>query len=335
MRMRRLSIAQTLKPAGLLSPWKPGLASATESSGWITYSFDDSGDTAGKIWVVDRHAVAAWSWAVFVFAVGFGWWFGRRTWFATATIFGTVTAIALIVPAAWAPMTAAVWLGLVVGQLLTRIWSPARSAVSVAAGGSESTSRTKRLVTAGTAICLFAIFALRNSVRADEPASSPTQPSRSDIRQVLIPVDKDQHPTGGLYFLAESFYDELVRDTAQAKIAKPQYLITKAVYQAQIGRDAANGELTSGDWQAAFDIESLSDRASLQFPFDSQSAALVPDGIKVDGQAGVFHWDEKQHSLAIELARVVGAMWKCCCDRSAGAADLNLQFPRRRQPSLI
>ncbi len=73
------------------------------------------------------------------------------------------------------------------------------------------------------------------------------------------------------------------------------------MYQAQIGRDAANGELTSGDWQAAFDIESLSDRASLQFPFDSQSAALVPDGIKVDGQAGVFHWDEKQHSLAIEL----------------------------------
>ena len=289
------------KTAWLQSPWKSGEHNSPSGrEGWNTYQFDDSTDSPGKIWIVDQHSLSAWAWAVFVLVVGFGWWLGRQRILWNVAAVGAFTALALLVPAALAPIGAAAWMGFIVGKIAAWIRQPASSTATAKPSASESTSKTKKLA-AATAVGLIAICAVHNAVRADESSSSSAASPASEIRQVLIPIDQQQHPTGGLCYLPESFYEELVRATADAKIAKPQYLITRSTYKAQIGRDAATSDLTSGDWQTAFDIESLAEGAVMQFPFDSQGAALVPEGIKIDDKAASFHWEQKQHSLAIEL----------------------------------
>ena len=115
-----------------------------------------------------------------------------------------------------------------------------------------------------------------------------------------MPVDKDGQPSGGLYYLSQAIRDELLHTTGNSVTPAP-YLITRAIYTAGPNDQLKTTDQHTGHWHADFDIESLAEQAQLQMPLGFDGAALVPDGIKLDGQPAEFRSDDRHQNLIVEL----------------------------------
>ncbi|HTQ40496.1 MAG TPA: hypothetical protein VMJ32_15835, partial [Pirellulales bacterium] len=249
--------------AGLQSPWKAAdQYPLIDSAAWTSYCFDGA-ESDDRIWIADKQSLTAWAWSLFVLAVAVRWWFGKQSLALDIALLGTATVIALLIPAAWTPLSAALWLGLFAGPLM--VWVAHRSQLQQAdfTPQAVSSSTPSKLVTATFVLGFFMALAAHRLVQAEETesaAASPHAQSSSPVRQVLVPVDPDGHPTGGLDYLPEAFYDELLRLTP-APSAPPQYLITRAIYapRAEQSPNAKSSDPPAGNWQATFEMESLAD----------------------------------------------------------------------------
>ena len=103
------------RPSGVSSPWKPDASQLlSDAAGWTIHRFDGLGDAPGQIWV-DVPALSAWAWSVFVLAMAARWTLGRRNVTLDIALLGIATAVALLMPAPSAPISAAAWLGLITG----------------------------------------------------------------------------------------------------------------------------------------------------------------------------------------------------------------------------
>ncbi|HEY2882462.1 MAG TPA: hypothetical protein VGJ15_08515, partial [Pirellulales bacterium] len=283
--------------------------------GWTNYRFTGLGDSPARIWIVDERSISAQAWSLFVLTLAARWWIGRRSISFNIGTMGLATAAALLISTAWIPFTSAIWLGLCAGTLL--VWALPKLPERIVASqlSSSETPTTSRFVSAATGACFVLFLVCQSFVLAQESADTPPQLARpaSEVFQVLIPIDKNRQPTGGLYHLPVAFYDELLRRTDTESPAPPKYLITQAKYRGAIVGNAGSIDFAGSDWRGEFEIESMSDRAVVRLPLGGDGTALVPDGVQVDGRPQPFRWDEASGRLEVELHR-------------SGAHQLHVEF---------
>jgi len=287
--------------AGLQSPWKSVPEDQWSDNGnWRCYRFDGSG-AADRLWIADKHLFWSWTWSLFVVAVALRWRVGNGRLLLDIGLLGIATVVALVIPAPWAPLSAAVWLGIVGGQLMAWISLRTRIRNSVATSADDSATTVAGMATALSLVVVAAILAGHGFAKADEAESSllHTVGPQSGSR-VLVPIDHDGQPTGGFYYVPEAFRDELLRATV-GESSPPQYLVIRASYRPHTGQASWTGEPNSGDWEAEYTIESLMDHAELKLPLGFDGAALVPNGVTVDGQPAAFGSDDRNQNLLVAL----------------------------------
>ncbi len=281
---------------GLKSPWTIPGEKPAGIAGWTRYVFDDGGKLPGRLWLANRQTELVCFWATLLFASGLSWFAGSRPREWSVAVLAFALAVALIAPPAWIPITSAVWLGLASGRVLILI-RPSSTVAQISNERSRLAFKLEKM--APTTFVVLAVLVASASSAAPTDGVKLAEVN-SNVRQVLIPIDDMQKPTGGNYFLTPAFYDEFVRATDDGPPTS-DYLIRTAKYFAEAGSRSASAEASAGDWLAEYEIDSAVDNAEFKFPFDRQSIALFPDGAAVDGKSKPFSWDSKSRQITVGL----------------------------------
>jgi hypothetical protein len=237
------------------------------ADGWAAYSFEGSVDTSAGVWIRDSSRTTAWAWAAFLAALSLRWFArGTRPLLVLFTFVASAVA-ALLVPLAIAPITSAIWLGFLAGQLALTC----QRAFHLR----ESETPAIKVVAGLTAVLLLVL---------DLPTHSIVQAENSPVASVLIPVDSNGKPTDAEYFVPEAFYDELVRRTPELGQPSPSWLLCSARYDADV-QSRETSALSFGDWMGTFNVYALRDYCDVDLTLGDRGAVLVPNSVTLDGQA--------------------------------------------------
>jgi hypothetical protein len=293
------STTKQTNPFTLQSPWNGSLnQQSSDDSNWSSYCFDGAGAT-DQIWIANTQLLVSWAWSLFLFTFASRWWFGNRNLSVEIALLGCATVGTLLIPASWAPLGAAVWLGLAAGKLVA--WASSYILPTDAATARPVAPAVLSQKTVAT-ISLIALLAALTSQGFATEANDETGTSQSTIERadtkIFIPTDQDGHSTGGLCYVPEAFHDELLRATG-GNDAAPQYVIISASYGPLTSK--STNDPAYGDWQAKYVIQSLVDHAQVKLPLGFDGAVLVPDAIKVDGQPAQFGSDNQSRSTLVTI----------------------------------
>jgi hypothetical protein len=288
-------------------PPNPVSASDSSTTGWSHYRFDALGPSGASVWIADKVKLTAWAWTLFLLSAAAGWTIGRRGAAIQIATFGFGASLAMLVPVQWVPLSASIWLGLVAGRLALLL--AARFQNRLVPRASNVDFMSARLapaatISAGLVLLLFA----RGVLCAEE---TPVERSgQSDRYGVLVPVDAQGHPAGDFYYLPEKFYAQLEQSTP-ADQPQASYVIVQARYHTipaakvigGVARENSDAlvEASTRNWQADLEIESFSDHTIARLPIGLIGAALLPDGVQLDGQQAPIRTDNTHRFLCLDL----------------------------------
>ncbi|HEY2881234.1 MAG TPA: hypothetical protein VGJ15_02345, partial [Pirellulales bacterium] len=296
----RDSHAGTAKPGQNvepIAPWKSTDRDLLPSNvGWSTIELAGASNRGTQISIVRRQTLLVWGWSLLVCTIAARWWQGHREIAIDLAVLAAVSAVALLVPAAYSILVGSIWLGFVCGSVMVYLQPYFEIPASSQAAKAGAKSGSRKLATVAGLI-MVAVCIWQGLARADETTANDQLP----LYRILVPVDANQMPTGGSYYLPERLRDILLRDYSAQTLAPPEYLICRAAYFAGAANTAGNETIAGGSWQAVFEIESLAEHAQFQTPIGFAGSMLVPDGIAVDGKPAAMHSIETKQMGAIEL----------------------------------
>jgi len=307
-------------------PWSQTTArDALEAmpQGWNAYRFQLSQSGEPSIRIARGAAVSALAWSFFLAALAFGAWFGSRRpgtlWLAGAL----AGAISVLLPAAFAPLAAAFFLGCMFCLAMTMTRLPAPVAVS-AERHSATRSHARLAQPVATLLLIAAAVHFNVQLRGEPPASTPTltpptlapgaprstpplagssadDTSRASgpVHRVIVPVDDSQQPHGGKYYIAEDFYSQLYRQAALANGTPKGWLLAKPRYQGQLVRDPVSKHLSMPSLKAVFDLHVLQSQAPLRIPFPRDGSASPVASARLDGRPIALVWSAASDAIVL------------------------------------
>ncbi len=150
------------------------------------------------------------------------------------------------------------------------------------------------------ALVATAIVAMGVAARGAEPAGN-SPPTPTPLHRVFIPVDSQQQPTGGKFYVPQELYDRLHRRAAAAA-ARPQgWLISGATYRGVLVPGNGSDRLRVEELSAVFDLQVFSQTARVEIPLLLKEANLVPDGALLDGRVIQPEWETNHGGLTLEI----------------------------------
>ncbi len=273
------------QPAEMRAPWTLGAApeiKPADNRGWTAYRLETYERLPVQLKFVQRRTMQLLGWVTFLLLVAVGWWrYGTRP-VALVVLAGGFGFVSLVVAEAYIPVTS----GAVLAMLFCLGYRIVRRQY-VEPWQTNSRSDLPSTVSVAAAFRTIVWFALIVGAvcAAAAGAESPS------VHRVLIPVDAQRQPTGDMYYLPKTLYDQLHRAAAEVSIQPRGCLITGATYRGVLSRDAASGGLAMGQLSARFDLKVFGTTARVRLPFIPSDAEIVPDGILLDGRVTQPNWE--------------------------------------------
>ncbi len=267
----------------------------TDRAGWTLYQLE-SVDVPRRFWILRQDAIVAAGCALFLIAAVGIWWTAESRWRVNCSLLVLAAAFAMLIPAWLAPVGSGVFLGILSGWFLR--WSAQRRIRHQAA----STARSPGITGTGanlTALLVVVSLAGPRMANSAEPKAIGETPAKRPVYNVVVPVDKQDRPTGDNIFVPQPLYDELFARAARPDGKTQDGLLTSAIYHGSVARDAGETLTVSTDWTAQFDLQTFVDGSRIQIPFGGEGAHLVPDGVRLDGRSTEFDWKNSGRSLGI------------------------------------
>jgi hypothetical protein len=278
------------------------LAAAAEPAGWTAYRLDLADLARGRLAVVHAATIHAVGWLIFLLAAAVGLWkLAGRPVVATA-LAGALGIVAMMCSSCFIPIASAALLGvlfcLVAGLLRgLRAVRPAGRLPGPDASDQDLPSTISGVLPSGTAVCLAVVLGWAGPLPAALPGKAPPPPYN-----VFVPVDAQEKPSGGKYYVPEPLYEQLyVR--AGARTEKPQgWLIVDAAYRASLSKEAASQRWLVDQLTADFALRVFDATARVRIPFHRDEATLLPDESRLDGRPVQPEWDADGGGLVVEVA---------------------------------
>ena len=301
------------------SPWDearlPGYE-AGDTQGWTRYRLPVNELAAAGV-VVTQHATLHLAGAfVLLLVVALSWWQAGDRPLLLLAVAGVLAVAALLVSVAMIPLASGALLG-VLFCLLMRLLRPPRTAPPASpshAAPIDMPSTVTGFVQVGVVLLALVALLLGSAARGAEPEQPASPPKESAAKAaaatkaaaaaqpVFIPIDEHQQPTGGKYYVPESFYDRLYRRAA-VLAEKPQgWLITAATYRASLATEAVSQRLAVEQLSVDFDLQVFSQAVRVRLPFRREETKLLPDQSLLDGRPVQPEWEADGSALVVEIA---------------------------------
>lgn len=306
--------------------------SSTESAptnplpGWRAYQESFVADGApDPIVVLHAPAITAWSVALLLASLLVGRWLCRGRGTLLVSLLAIAASLALLLPAAFAPLATGVMWGLLCSLLVE--W-PLASLTADAAPN----RRRLRMAVVGVATALIAIgltgFSLAQPPEAQN--STPTTPASTPIERVLIPIDSDNRPSGTKYYLGEQFLRKLLTSTSNTGQVDGQWLLRDAAYAGELTENRGSTDTAAGNWSLAFSIETLARETTIVLPLVRDEANWQPTAM-LDGVPVPLTWRDDGRKCAIEIAEPGQYVLTVYCvpkmETTDGRSQFNLTIP--------
>lgn len=266
------------------TPWLPArdAQAATGYVGWQAWQIDTGSSQAVSAWVVRISTLRALGTALGLLLFSALWWRLRERIGALLTALGAAAAVAMLAPAALAPITSAAVLACLAalgGALLL----PARPDRGALQTGGSSVAPRSAVVQSGVVVAMIglALLALAGAASAQTSGTEP----EGLVYEIFIPSDENGQPTGGRYLVPEEFYTRLRELAAEAAEVPREWMIRSARYEATLQREAISSDLAVADCWAQFDLNVFADGALVTIPFDCQAAGVIADSALLNGRA--------------------------------------------------
>jgi hypothetical protein len=271
---------------------------------WDAIVIEPGRDGALRAMVVRRSLVQSTSWAVFLLVVAFSWWALRGRDVVMIVMAGLFVALALVLPAAYAPLASGGVLGTIVSMLVTRCFP--RPVVDIAHRTTDrsSNSGSRKVRVAQTALLLLAGVSIATCPVPSQAQPRPSEAKQAggDVHSVFIPVDDKNNPTGGKYQVPEGFYAELRRRAAAATGEPQGWLLQSAGYRAALVRDVLLQRVVLKDLTAAFDVQVFADGTRVRLPIGSDQVELVAGGALLDARPVSLVREADGRTVSLEVA---------------------------------
>lgn len=280
--------------------------------GWNAAWLELPGDTPPMVRLVRTAGLQALGWALClaILAIGACWSAQRATpWIIAA---GGLAAIALVAPAAWtlvlAPTLLAVLIYLVlmaIGKLYLLAWPivlPEKSAPAVLQP-QVLTILAFAAALAATGMRAWADEPPGNAAAANAPAvgAQVAAASQSPPFIVYIPIDDDQKPTGGKYYVPEEMLKQLQRIATAAQNHPTGWMITEAVYRGSITRDTLQRRLSVSELKGVFELRVFEPNVQIRIPLDRDAVPAAGDPVRLDGRPVKPEWDAVTGTLLVPV----------------------------------
>lgn len=272
---------------------------------WSAVVIEPERDGALRATVVRRSLVQSASWTVFLLVTVFSWFAFREREVAMIVMAGLFAALALLLPAVYAPLASGGVLGTLFA-LAVRRWAPSPAVVFSQPATERSSKTGSRLVRATqTAILLLAVGAIATSAvtsRAQLPLLA-AKPPTAEVHRVFIPVDAKNNPTGGKYQVPESFYAELRRHAAVATGEPQGWLLQSAGYRATLSREILFLQrVVLAELTATFNLQVFADSTRVRLPIGNDRVQIAADGALLDARPVSLVRDADGQSFSFDVA---------------------------------
>jgi len=276
-----------------------------DDAAWSAVVIEPEQSGALRATVVRRSLVQSASWTVFLLVVAFSWFALRESNVALIVMAGVFVALALLLPAAYAPLASGGVLGTIFALAIRR-WAPSPTVVFSQPATQRGSKTGSRLVRAPqTAILLLALGAIATCTvtsRAQLPLLA-AKPPMAEVHRVFIPVDAKNNPTGGKYQVPESFFAELRRHAAAATGEPQGWLLQSAGYRATLSREILFLQrVVLAELTATFDLQVFADGTRVRLPIGNDRVQIAADGAMLDARPVSLVRDADGQSFSFEVA---------------------------------
>jgi hypothetical protein len=290
---------------------------AHEPNSWNSYAWHFSGNDAPPIRVVYLAAVGSLAWAVLLGTAALVIWLRPRP----TILIGCATisaALALWLPAAWAPLASAIFLAALACLLarMVRIDAPTCSTVPASSRSRSSRVRTSAIESGAMLVILAALLGAASIAAAQgtddeksprEPVSPPnssaaaasgstSEPDKASSPpagyQVLVPEDAPGEAAEKTYYVPDAFYKQLHRLAAGASGEPKGWMVTRANYQGAISRDPVSKQLGMTQLKARYDLLVFQSNVQVALPVSRDSMAGMVAALRLEGRPVAPRWNE-------------------------------------------
>ena len=231
-------------------------------------------------------------------ALAISWWRISQDRLLVAWLL-LLTALALLAPESWVPLTSAAWLGAAAGIVLRglRRYRTAKNQTK------DSLLPRGSLATGVASFGLMLTAALCGANHQLRAAEAPVLLGKEDYR-VFVPADSTGKPTGHAYQVPEELLFRLERTARQAARAPQGYLITQANYSGSLVRESKGAGCRLDALRVTYQLDVLTIPARVELPIARNRADLLPGTARLDGRPLAATWAADERSLQLTVEEV-------------------------------
>jgi hypothetical protein len=276
---------------------------------WHSYTLPCGLSSSPSVRMVHTSRMRSLVWAVFLGVVALGLWRrAARPWGLLALI-AAAAAVALMLPAAYAPIASAVLLASLccLAARLVRI-EPVQPA-------QNDRSRSMRKPTSSiihpvsTALLMAALVNTAASLDAAPPsvaaaiqgAEAKAPAKATAVHTVLVPIDAQQQPVDGKYYVPDALYESLLRQTSLVSGQPQQWIVSRAKYRGTLTRDPLTSRLRLPRLNVRFDVHVFQNNARVQIPLSREIWAPTILTARVDGKNRPLVWNAAGDAIVAEI----------------------------------
>ncbi len=285
-------------------PWV-NLAAGDELAdtvGWSVARLEIPPGRSVRLAVIRRDLHRITLWLALLLAVALSWWgAGKRPAVVVAIGFAAAAATCVL-PDFYAPAGSGIVLGLLVGLGCALVRGGRRQtdpAGELTRIGFSTVHRTAGL-RGSSVVMMIAAAGVAGAASAPD-LTRAEEPPPQDVYNVLIPVDADEKPTGGTYYVPESLYQELRRRSDESDAAPQGWLLRSASYRGVLARQSGPEQFAMTELVASFDVEVHSPTTTVRIPLGRRRVNLLPNGATLDGEPVQPEWRDDE-MLAVPIA---------------------------------
>ncbi len=298
---------------------------------WHAHEIELNRDGQGQTVVLQRDTLAAFGWAILLLTTGLVSWFGSYRPRLLLPMLSSAAMLAMLVPEAWIPLTANLFMGIVLAGCLLAIrhlivgksmyaeppiQGDATQGDAVRGNTTRGDTATGVAATVGVLLLATLLIFAAQSLWADDPVPGDPVPGGpipgdpvpgdssgegSPIYDVIVPIDKELKPVGDYDYVPSELYDILYQRVDESASTPQHWLVRHATYHATFTWTRQHSSIDLTSLTALYQLELFRPGQRISFPWRGDDPAVQILEARLAGQPIELVWNNERTAFFITV----------------------------------